>query len=272
MLALQFAGRLFAAPVSGVVRHDVPVGISDKDRKILWGRSGNRCALCRRVLVAGRTPTDDESVIGDEAHIAARSSGGPRFGECSPNKVDSYENLILLCRVDHKKVDDQPKYYTTARLRQVKAAHEAWIEQALGEVPAPIRFQFASSSPVQLRLIATGSDVWDVVQGADRFVLEDLDEEVAGPEDLDCSATFLQNARDWGEISNEVNDHGMRAVREAKASLKGDLEALRERGLLVFGGQRRGDITGGVRPPAPFLDACLIVVRADDDRIQQERA
>jgi hypothetical protein len=64
--------------------------------------------------------------------------------------------------------------------------------------------------------------------------------------DLDCSATFLQSARDWGEISSEVNDQGMRAVREAKASLVGDLEALRERGLLVFVGRRR------VSSPAVF--------------------
>jgi hypothetical protein len=92
----------------------------------------------------------------------------------------------------------------------------------------------------------TGGDVWDVVQGAHCFVLGDLDEDVAGPDDLDCSATFLQSARDWGEISSEVNDQGMRAVREAKASLVGDLEALRERGLLVFVGRRR------VSSPAVF--------------------
>jgi tetratricopeptide (TPR) repeat protein len=114
-----------------VILHDVTVSISDKDRKILWGRSGNRCALCNRILVAERTPTDDVAIVGDEAHIAARSPGGPRHGECSPAYVDRYENLILLCRVDHKKVDDQPRHYTTERLRQVKAKHEAWVKDGL---------------------------------------------------------------------------------------------------------------------------------------------
>lgn len=127
-------------PVEAVRHHDL-VGISDKDRKILWARSGNRCALCRRVLVAERTAADDEAIIGDEAHIAARSPGGPRYGECPPDKVDRYDNLILLCRVDHKKVDDQPRHYTTARLRQSKAEHEAWVEHVLGKTPTPIRFQ-----------------------------------------------------------------------------------------------------------------------------------
>jgi hypothetical protein len=228
--------------------------------------------LCRRVLVAERTPGDREAVVGDEAHIAARSAAGPRYGECPPDMVDRYENLILLCRVDHKKIDDQPQHYTTVRIRQAKAEHETWVEHALADVPAPIRVQFDSDDPLRLRLIKTGSDVWDVVQGAHRFVLGDLDEDAGSHGDLDRSATFLQNARDWGEISSDVNDQGMRAVREAKASLAGDLEALRERGILVFGGRRRGLITGGVRPPAPFADACLTVMRADDDRIQRERA
>jgi hypothetical protein len=169
------------------------------------------------------------------------------------------------------KVDDQAQHYTTARLRQAKAEHETWVEHTLGDVPAPIRFQLNSDNPARLRLMNTGSDVWEIVQEAHRFVLEDLDEDTASPGDLDCSATFLQNARDWGDTSSEVNGQGMRAVREAKASLAGNLEALWERGLLVFGGRRRGLITGGVRPPVPFTDACLSVVR-DDDLIERERA
>ncbi|MCE6995404.1 hypothetical protein LZG04_11375 [Saccharothrix sp. S26] len=116
------------------------MGISDKDRKILWARSGNRCALCRRVLVADRTMLDEEAIVGDEAHIAARSPGGPRYGECTPDMVDRYDNFILLCKVDHKKVDDQPRHYTTARLRQSKSEHEAWVEHALGKTPSAIRF------------------------------------------------------------------------------------------------------------------------------------
>lgn len=122
------------------------MGISDKDRKILWARSGNRCALCRRVLVADRTMLDEEAIVGDEAHIAGRSQGGPRHGECDPGMVDRYDNFILLCRVDHKKVDDQPLHYTVSRLKQFKAQHEAWVERALGKVPASIRFHLDSDS------------------------------------------------------------------------------------------------------------------------------
>jgi hypothetical protein len=119
------------------IRHYVMVSISDRDRKILWGRSGNRCALCRRILVAERTSGDDDAVVGDEAHIAAQSPGGPRYGECAPSAVNSYENLILLCKVDHKMVDDQKQHFTSARLLQTRKEHEAWVEHILDGLPEP---------------------------------------------------------------------------------------------------------------------------------------
>ena len=54
------------------------MAITDKTRKILWGRSGNLCAICRRELVMDATTKDDESVIGDECHMVAREINGPR--------------------------------------------------------------------------------------------------------------------------------------------------------------------------------------------------
>jgi hypothetical protein len=51
------------------------MGISDRTRKILWGRSGNRCALCRRELVEEGTAVDAESVVGDECHIIGEKPG-----------------------------------------------------------------------------------------------------------------------------------------------------------------------------------------------------
>ena len=55
------------------------VAISLKTHKMLWGRSGNRCAFpgCGQVLVAaeeGATP----AVVGFETHIVARANDGPR--------------------------------------------------------------------------------------------------------------------------------------------------------------------------------------------------
>jgi hypothetical protein len=101
------------------------MAISDRTRKILWVRAGGRCSICRIQVVTEATPLDDPSVFGEEAHIIARGKSGPRAGNISSS--DSYDNLILLCRQHHKQVDDQSRFYTADRLREIKRAHEEWV-------------------------------------------------------------------------------------------------------------------------------------------------
>ena len=106
------------------------MSVSERDRKVLWGRSGNRCAICRKLLVAEvREAGDRVSVLGQEAHIVARSRKGPR----GRNRVrdDSHGNLILLCADHHKIVDDHPDAYPPDRLRRLKLEHEHWVATAL---------------------------------------------------------------------------------------------------------------------------------------------
>ena len=100
------------------------MSISDKTRKLLWGRASGRCALCRvELLMEGGD--DSESVIGEECHIVAQSPGGPRYRPSPPLDVAAYDNLILLCRNHHKLVDDQPETFTEPVLRRVKSNHES---------------------------------------------------------------------------------------------------------------------------------------------------
>ena len=106
--------------------------ISDKTRKLLWGRSGNRCAYCRRELVMAATILDDESIVGDECHIIARHPDWSRGDtSISEQELDDYPNLILLCKVHHKTVDDQPNTYTVDVLREMKRKHEKWVRETL---------------------------------------------------------------------------------------------------------------------------------------------
>lgn len=110
------------------------MSIQLKTHKLLWGRSGNRCAYpgCRLELVFDETESDDPSIIGEEAHIVARKLDGPRGRTSLPSeKRDLYDNLILLCRTHHKLVDDQFTTHTVARLLEFKAAHEEWVSETL---------------------------------------------------------------------------------------------------------------------------------------------
>lgn len=110
------------------------MAISLKTRKMLWGNSGNRCALqsCRRPLVEAETETDDASIIGDEAHIVAREEYGPRGASTlTQNERDKFDNLLLMCKGHHKLIDDQPLKYTVNALHQMKEEHLEWVSKNL---------------------------------------------------------------------------------------------------------------------------------------------
>lgn len=108
------------------------MGITLKTHKILWGRSGNRCAICRNQLIIDETESDDESIIGDEAHIVSRKENGPRgYSALTSEQRDKYDNLILLCRNHHKTIDDQVHKYSVDELHKIKTKHENWVKKSL---------------------------------------------------------------------------------------------------------------------------------------------
>jgi len=108
------------------------MSITLKTHKMLWGRAANRCSICRLDLVMDASETDDESVIGEACHMVAQKPDGPR-GE-SPltlEQRDKYSNLLLLCNVHHKLIDDQPGEYPIDKLKVIKGEHETWVKNQL---------------------------------------------------------------------------------------------------------------------------------------------
>lgn len=109
------------------------MGISVKDRKILWGRSGNRCAFygCN-IELHQVEDANTSSIIGEECHIEAQSANGPRYNaSLSEKQVNSFNNLILLCANHHKIIDDNPEQYTVKDLKIMKSEHEDRVRKAL---------------------------------------------------------------------------------------------------------------------------------------------
>lgn len=104
--------------------------------KLLWGRAAGRCAManCRVELFVAEDDYDPICIIGEMGHIAASSNTGPRAHvELGMRARDSYENLILLCRNCHRKVDTLKLSYPRDHLIEIKASHEAWVRTALPE-------------------------------------------------------------------------------------------------------------------------------------------
>jgi hypothetical protein len=78
------------------------------------------------------TETDDESLVGEACHIVAQSVDGPRgISPLTAEQRDKYANLILLCNVHHKQIDDQFNAYPVSKLEELKAQHVSWVQTRL---------------------------------------------------------------------------------------------------------------------------------------------
>jgi hypothetical protein len=115
--------------------------IEQKEMKILLLQSGGRCAFpgCSKFLVQEGSVGDAPSIIGEIAHIVAERREGPRGRhELTDEERNSHRNLVLLCREHHKIVDDQPLTYSIPILREIKASHEAKIQNNDNEIAPTI--------------------------------------------------------------------------------------------------------------------------------------
>lgn len=229
------------------------MAITDKTRKRLWGRSGNCCARCKHLVV------DDESVVGEECHIISSRSNGPRHDPSYPQeKLDSQENLILLCQVDHKIIDDQYESYTVDILRQMKATHEEWVSQKLVVKPLKIR---SLKPPDYLKRLTTGKEVLNLVTHA--YALKTRSDELKSQEEVDLVDSFFQNMQDVLDIPEYIGE-------QEAFDLNRTLEKLECAGFFVFGAREVALLEGGIGSDLDFPITYLEVLRADTLRAQEQ--
>lgn len=241
--------------------------LSDKTRKALWGRSGNRCAICKHELVIDATDQDDESVVGDECHIVSAREKGPRHDPSYPkDNLDSYENLILLCRTHHKMVDDQQDTYTVDILRQMELNHEAWVSQKLTDKqkPKPLRLlRVKKNIPPFLFRLTTGKQALDLVMGSYAHLMDH--DELKSPEEVNLVGGFLQAVSDWSLIGDDLEPNDRVS---AAYSLTQSLHELEGAGFFVFGGREVQLLEGGVQDePSDWPVAILMVLRKENEGI-----
>lgn len=241
--------------------------ISDKTRKILWGRSGNRCAICKHELIIDATHTDDESIIGDECHIISRQLQGPRHDPAFlEGKLDAYENLILLCRIHHKMIDDQGETYTADILQQMKSSHETWVSQKLSDPPQPkpIRLRrIKQNIPALLIRLRTGLEVLTIVENS--YASSLAHEELESEEEVEAIAQFFQTVRDWGDVGIDAEPSDRVRLAYELSNLLNDLEDL---SLIVFGGRETQMLEGGSGESTNWTISILRVVRKDSRAIK----
>lgn len=104
--------------------------ITLREQRLLHTKSGNRCAMCKAVLVDAKT--ESTACIGENAHIYGEKLGSARFDDSLDKKfVNSEENLIFLCSNCHSKIDKEPDRYSVKYLQTLKKEHENWVIEKL---------------------------------------------------------------------------------------------------------------------------------------------
>ncbi|MBK3627000.1 HNH endonuclease [Streptomyces sp. MBT49] len=152
------------------------MAISSSARKVLWARSGGICAFTECLQELTVDLRDEESAtlsaagvpLGEEAHIISGAKGGPRYESTYPEeRVDSYENLILLCPTHHRLVDkNRGLGFTVDALRRMKVLHET--EQRAGKTHAERRreeTEIRVSAVIEVWATKAGLDDWDSFTG-----------------------------------------------------------------------------------------------------------
>ncbi|MDP2897452.1 MAG: HNH endonuclease signature motif containing protein [bacterium] len=243
------------------------MAISDKTRKVLWARSGNRCAICRRELVNESTQLDDEAIVGEECHIVAREANGARGDSPLPiDERDKPANLILLCRNHHKEVDDQPNTFTAEVLTKMKAVHETWVRKKLTarkEASLPVFFAFR---------VDTGTELCSSAMGTDAFQFNN--DQPKTQQEAELIGGFSQSLQDYGDMWSDVE-----AKDRVLAQLEFDrqIAELNQQGFVVYAAERRERWKfSEIERPFHFTTAYVLVVREDnplakrkDDKIER---
>jgi hypothetical protein len=186
--------------------------------------------------------------------------------------VDSYENLILLCRDDHKVVDDQPSEFPVQRLREMKKDHEVWAEGRFGSEIAPVRLRAGpESKKVRLARVKSGTELWHLLSGVQAYRLMPPDSSEANDEQCDAADNFLDSVKDWGEISSDISDRGPSRIREATRALDSELEDIAAQELVAFAGLRQLTLEGGVGPPTAWWELWVKVSSTKSETRQESK-
>jgi hypothetical protein len=237
------------------------MAISNKTRKTLWARSGNRCALCRKELVAERNEHNRNLNLGEECHIISEQLNGPRHIPNYEDGYDEYGNLILLCKNHHRTIDELWETYTADLLRTTKENHEKWVRTVLDNASSDKK----TTSPAALPRLTSGKQIVDIIRDVAgyQFDHDNLDSQ----DDADYVSDFLQNLHDWGEISGSGVFEIGRQV-QLGFDLNKDIEELERRGYFLFGERKRSRYKDSAGKDLGLWDIAVIwVMRKDNPAI-----
>lgn len=241
------------------------VTINNKDRKLLWGKSGNRCAICRVLLSVEKSDSLDETLIGEECHIISKSKQGPRYEEKESFNYDSYGNLVLLCRNHHSLIDQQCEKYTTELVRKIKRDHEEWVSEKLHDNKSKLTVikRIEDNIPEVLIEIKDGKTLFGLIKGVMAHNLDydeirnDVEKEII--QEFSCCISETIDVWDLYEENSFIDLHFI---------LDEMLKKLNSNRIMVFGENEMMSLTGGnSQEDTPWKVAHIKVVHSDNPEL-----
>jgi len=141
--------------------------IYSKTRKLLWAKSNNKCAICKCDLSLSNK--DTHTIIGDECHIRSPKLNGPRYDIKYPKtNLHHVDNLILLCKKDHKIIDDNPQQYTIEKLIALKNSNNNGFNNSLEERINNFKV-IKTTKTIDVNQITSGKELLDIGRGLHGF-------------------------------------------------------------------------------------------------------
>ena len=140
------------------------MAIKQKDIKLLWGRSGNRCAICKIELTQDKEAVTAAYTLGEQAHIVGEKDDAPRGkSPLSEKERNSYHNLILLCPTHHTEIDNNEEDWPVEKLHQIKSEHELWVTETLSETIDHVKLarETVISNIVDTAVSLCGLEEWE---------------------------------------------------------------------------------------------------------------
>jgi hypothetical protein len=159
--------------------------VSEADRRFIIAQSGGRCNKCRIELFV-QNEFLEKARLGDDAHIVASSDYGPRSdADMYSEQRGSSDNLILLCKLCHSEVDQQPLKFTESSLLKIREDHYEWVRERLSSnvmvkprfhylryINLPRADMYASATSIALPYVDIGNakSIRDLGMGAGRLM------------------------------------------------------------------------------------------------------
>jgi hypothetical protein len=242
------------------------MAITDKTRKLLWGRSGNRCSICD-ALLSFQSESKKDIVLGEECHIISKQANGPRHDP--KNKLDdydNYDNLILLCSTHHKIIDEQTDEYTVEKLKEIKQKHITSIQEKLSETIRHEAVRLVRSKkniPEYLHRITNGNQLCTLINGS--YASYTYNDELTSETEVELVGNFFQEVLDWIDLYDIVEP-----LDRIKSSFLFSrlIEELESNSFYVFGGFEIQTLTGGIsNSNEPFKVLIVFVLRSTNPSI-----